>query len=219
MSHFTRLSAVFLALFLWQANAHADLDHIKKAAEAGDAERQLELGILYEYGFNYKGKNQVPALTWYMLAAEQGLAKAAKLRDSLQAKLNPSQVEEARAEAERLKKSMTFKPAPVVEPEPESKLAPAVMPTEEKPADAEPTPATNSAPAPTLPSAAAPTVPKTRPSVTPVPAASKPATPTGAAPATTPPPASPAATTTPAPRTEALATSAPASPPAAEQPK
>ncbi len=209
MSTFTRLSAVFLALFLWQANAHADLDNIKKAAEAGDAERQLELGILYEYGFGYKGKNQVPALTWYMLAAEQGLAKAARLRDSLQAKMSPSQVDEARVEAEKLKKSMTFRPAPVVAPRPETtsepKSVPAAVPEDEKPAAAESKPAA----APTVP-AVAPSAPKAEPA----PAGSKPATPAEPAPATVPTPAPKA----PATATPQSASPAPAAAPA-EQPK
>lgn len=81
-------------LLLGAGAARADLDDIRAAAEAGSVEAQLELGILFHYGFNYPG-NEIPALTWYMLAANQGSARAAGLRDQLMAKMNPQQIEEA----------------------------------------------------------------------------------------------------------------------------
>jgi len=175
MTTIARLSAIFLALFLWQANAHADLDRIKDAAEAGNAESQLELGILYEYGFNYKGKNQIPALTWYMISADQGVAKAAKLRDALQAKLTAAEVQQARDEAEKLKKAMKFSPPPAPKPAAapavaeEPKLAP--VPVTETPAAA-PAPAPS---APEVKPAAPVAAPVTTIPAAPAPAASAPA--------------------------------------------
>ena len=81
-SPFPGLAAALLTALLWSSVAHADLDDIRRAAEAGDTGAQLELGIPFEYGFNYKG-NEIPALTWYTLSANQGRAKAAQLRDAL----------------------------------------------------------------------------------------------------------------------------------------
>jgi len=75
-----RIATFILAAFLWQPVAHADLDDIRRIAEAGDREAQLELGILFQYGFNYKD-NEIPALTWYSLSANQGNVRAQKLRD------------------------------------------------------------------------------------------------------------------------------------------
>ena len=80
------LVAFLFAALLWQPLAHADLDDIRRTAEAGDRNAQLELGILFQYGFNYKD-NEIPALTWYSLAANQGHPRAVRLRDSLKAKI------------------------------------------------------------------------------------------------------------------------------------
>lgn len=81
-------------LLLGAGTARADLDDIRAAAEAGFVEAQLELGILFHYGFNFPG-NEIPALTWYMLAANQGNARATGLRDQLMATMSPQQIEEA----------------------------------------------------------------------------------------------------------------------------
>jgi hypothetical protein len=107
-------------LALGAGTARADLDDIRAAAEAGSVEAQLELGILFEYGFNMKG-NEIPALTWYMLAANQGNAKAVKLRDALMAKMSPPEIEEA------VQQVTQFKPsgAPVVPPPAAAAPAPA----------------------------------------------------------------------------------------------
>lgn len=70
-------------------------EDILRDARGGDAEAQLEMGILYEYGFRMKG-NRVIALAWYRLAAEKGSARATKYRDRLLSKLSTAQVEAAR---------------------------------------------------------------------------------------------------------------------------
>jgi len=120
------LVAILLAAFLWSGAAHADLDDIRRTAEAGDSGAQLELGILFQYGYNYKD-NEIPALTWYMLSANQGNAKAAKLRDALKAKMTEKDVQEATEHVAQYKPS--GKPAATPPPA-----------TEAKPAEVEPLP-------------------------------------------------------------------------------
>lgn len=74
---------------------------VLRDARSGDAEAQIEMGILYEYGFRMKG-NRVVALAWYMQAAEKGSARAARYRDKLANKLTPSAVEAARKQSRAL---------------------------------------------------------------------------------------------------------------------
>ncbi len=76
-------------------------EDISRDARSGDPEAQLEMGILYEYGFRMKG-NRVVALAWYQLAAEKGSARAAKYRDLLISKLSAAQVEAARKHSHAL---------------------------------------------------------------------------------------------------------------------
>lgn len=76
-------------------------EDVLRDARGGDAEAQVEMGILYEYGFRMKD-NRVVALAWYHLAADQGNARAAKYRDRLQSKLSASQVEKARKQSKIL---------------------------------------------------------------------------------------------------------------------
>jgi TPR repeat protein len=139
MTIFARTLAVLLAAFLWSGAAHADLDDIRKAAEGGDNEAQLELGVLFQYGFNYKG-NEIPALTWYMLSANQGNAKAAQLRDALKSKMTEKEVQEAVEQVAQYKPS--GKP-PATPPPPASAPAPAA----EAPVDFSPPPSTEAKPA------------------------------------------------------------------------
>ncbi|MEK7666316.1 MAG: hypothetical protein AAB406_01450 [Pseudomonadota bacterium] len=139
MTTFARTLAVLLTAFLWSSAAHADLDDIRRAAEAGDTEAQLELGILFQYGFNYKD-NEIPALTWYMLSANQGSAKAVKLRDALKAKMTEKEVQEAMEQAAQYKPSGK----PVVTPAP---AAPVTTPAPEKPVEFSPPPETEAKPA------------------------------------------------------------------------
>jgi hypothetical protein len=155
-----RLLAILAAAFLWSAVAHADLDHIKRSAEAGDAEAQLELGILFQYGFRLKD-NEIPALTWYSISANQGNAKAAKLRDALMSKMNPKEVEEAMEQVKSFKAkplpagTAPFPAAPTPETRPESAAAP-TPPAAPEPAAPVPAPAASSAPAEPAPAAPAP---------------------------------------------------------------
>ena len=116
-----RIVTFMLAAFLWQPVAHADLDGIRRIAEAGDREAQLELGILFQYGFNYKD-NEIPALTWYSLSANQGNVRAQKLRDVLKAKMTEKEVQEAMEQVASFKPKGTppaAAPAPVRTPAPE----------------------------------------------------------------------------------------------------
>lgn len=140
MKIFARTIAALSVTLLGAAPALADLDDIRRAAEAGDSEAQLELGILFQYGFNYQG-NEIPALTWYLLSANQGNAKAVKLADTLKSKMAASDVQEA---TEQMAK-YTSVGKPAVTP------TPGAAPSPEPPAAApEPAPATPEAmPTPT----------------------------------------------------------------------
>ena len=128
MTTFARTFAALLTAVLWSGAAHADLDDIRHAAEAGDTKAQLELGILFQYGFNYKD-NEIPALTWYMISANQGSAKAVQLRDALKAKMTEKEVQEA------MEQVAQFKPAS----KPPAAPAPAA-PVPEKPVEFSPPP-------------------------------------------------------------------------------
>lgn len=136
MTMITRTLAVLLAAFLWSGTARADLDDIRRSAEAGDAKAQLELGILFQYGFNYKD-NEIPALTWYMISANQGSAKAEKLRDALKAKMTEKEVQEA------IEQVAAYKPTG--KPAPPTPSAPAAVPAPEKPVEFSPPPPTTEA--------------------------------------------------------------------------
>jgi len=162
-----RLLAILAAAFLWSAVAHADLDHIKRSAEAGDAEAQLELGILFEYGFRLKD-NEIPALTWYSISANQGNAKAAKLRDALMGKMNPKEIEEAMEQVKSFKAkplppgATPFPAGPTPETKPESAAAVPPAPTtapETTPATPAPEPAEATPPPPAAPAEPAPAAP------------------------------------------------------------
>lgn len=148
---FTIMTPILALAALFAAGAaRADLDYIRHAAEAGNAEAQLELGILFQYGFNYKD-NEIPALTWYTLSANQGNAKAGKLRDALKAKMTDKDIQEVTEQVSSYKP----KPGPAgaipysTLPSPETRAAPAVTaPPAEAPPAAEPAPAETPAPPP-----------------------------------------------------------------------
>jgi hypothetical protein len=158
MTTTARLIAVLTIVFLGTGVAHADLDQIRRAAEGGDAAAQLELGILFQYGFNYPG-NEVPALTWYTLSANQGNAKAAKLRDVLMGKMNAKEVEEAMEQVKSYKPSAAA--TPIAAPAPET--APAPAPTAPETAAPAAVPAETAPPAPAAPAEAAPATPAPTP--------------------------------------------------------
>jgi hypothetical protein len=138
MNSRARLLAGLTLMLLGIGGARADLDQIKQAAERGDASAQLELGILFQYGFNLKD-NEIPALTWYTLSASQGNARAAKLRDALIGKMASKDIEEAMEQVKSYKPPAPVAPRATAEPAPETAApapAPAPAPTEAVPADA-----------------------------------------------------------------------------------
>ena len=99
------LKVLIVSLFLAgtaQAEAPAMPEDVLKAAQAGDTEAQVEMGILYEYGYHMKD-NKISALAWYMKAAERGNARATGYRDRLMKKLTPAEVDRARELAASLK--------------------------------------------------------------------------------------------------------------------
>lgn len=79
----------------------ASLEQMRQAAARGSDAAQLEMGILYEFGYNMP-KNEINALAWYQVSAERGNALAAKRRDLLRAKMKPEDVEAANKLAREL---------------------------------------------------------------------------------------------------------------------
>jgi len=120
------------------------------AARRGDAVAQLEVAILYEYGFDMPD-NKVYALAWYMLAADSS-TKAATHRDKLMSELSAKQVEQAKAMSNTLAKEMPKQAAPAPESAPSTPMqAPAESPSESPaptPEEATPPPAEEPMPAP-----------------------------------------------------------------------
>lgn len=114
---------LFVVLAALSFSAHASQwngpDEVLAAAKAGNVEAQLEMGILYEYGFFMKD-NRPPALAWYMLAAENGNEKAAKLADKLRAKMTPAEIQQAETQKGELHATVKAptRPAPVPVPAP-----------------------------------------------------------------------------------------------------
>ena len=69
---------------------------VLEAAQRGDQEAQLEMGILYEFGFFMPG-HTIPALAWYMRSAEQGNQKAIKRRDLLMSRMSQGEIDQAQS--------------------------------------------------------------------------------------------------------------------------
>jgi len=90
-------------------------EEIRQAARQGHPEAQLEMGILYEFGF-FMAENEVPALAWYILAAEQGNARAARLRDKLKRNMTPAEIGQAQRLGPTLVEARA-RPAPQSEPQ------------------------------------------------------------------------------------------------------
>lgn len=74
----------------------ASLAALRAAAEQGRVDAQYELGILYEFGYNFPDHNAA-AYAWYSRAADQGSAAAAKRRDLLRNQLSAAELERAQA--------------------------------------------------------------------------------------------------------------------------
>ncbi len=147
------LLGALIAMPAFAAAPPASPDAVRKAAEAGNAEAQLNLGILYEYGFRLKG-NKVEALAWYMAAADQGLEMAAKHRDKLMHELTPAQVEQARQKSKKIARApMHPQPAPPVQtaPMPEGRSAPISPETAPMPESGSAAPSPETAPIPAPP--------------------------------------------------------------------
>jgi len=149
----------------------ASLERLRNTALRGSAEAQLEIGILYEFGFNMP-KNEVNALAWYLRAVDQGNVQAITRRDKLKAKMNPQDIDAAEKLAREFAAqtppaATPASPPPMAEPAPtpppaapETSAAPKA---EEPPAvEVVPSPATTEpppapAPAPAEPAPAADT--------------------------------------------------------------
>lgn len=122
------------------------LKALKQSAEAGDVGAQYEIGVLYEFGYRMK-THLIPALAWYMVAADNGDARAIKRRDALMTQLTSEQVEEAK----RIRAGIgAAKPAPS-------------RPTEDKPADVPAKPAEDKPAEPPKPAPAKPVEEKPKP--------------------------------------------------------
>lgn len=72
------------------------LEALRTAAGQGQVDAQYELGILYEFGYDFPD-HKVAAYAWYSRAAAQGNPVAAKRRDLLQAELGPAELARAQA--------------------------------------------------------------------------------------------------------------------------
>jgi TPR repeat protein len=100
-----RLLAVIICGLIGAAPAAAQdltsLEQLRATAARGDAAAQLEMGILYEYGFDLPN-NRAYALAWYSLAAERGNSRAVERRDLLQRRLPEIEIAEARRLASEL---------------------------------------------------------------------------------------------------------------------
>jgi hypothetical protein len=77
------------------------LEQMRQAAVQGSADAQLEMGILYEFGYNMP-KNSVTALAWYLRAVEQGSALAARRRDQIMTGMQPEEIEAAQKLSQEL---------------------------------------------------------------------------------------------------------------------
>jgi TPR repeat protein len=106
-----KISPFALLFIAFQALAvepdSAGLETLRQAAERGDVDAQYELGILYEFGYNFTDHNAA-AYAWYSRAAEQGSALASKRRDILKSQLSADEV----ARAQTLIKTKVAAPAP-----------------------------------------------------------------------------------------------------------
>jgi TPR repeat protein len=94
----TTVAVLWLPL---STHAGIGLTDITAAAQRGDVEAQLELGILYEFGYGM-ANNQIAALAWYTLAAQQGNPKAAARRDILKARMPQGDIDKAVGMSARL---------------------------------------------------------------------------------------------------------------------
>jgi TPR repeat protein len=107
----------------------ASLEKMRQEAAQGSADAQLEMGILYEFGFNMP-KNNVTALAWYLRAVEQGNALAARRRDQIMTGMKPEEIEVA----QKLSQELAVQSPPATTTAPAPAAEPAPVPTEPVPA-------------------------------------------------------------------------------------
>lgn len=107
----------------------ASLEQTRQAAGQGDAEAQLEMGILYEFGYHMP-KNNVTALAWYLRSAEQGNALAVKRRDQLKSQMTPEEIDAA----DKISTELVAKKPEPAKPEPAETPPAAQTPPAEQPA-------------------------------------------------------------------------------------
>jgi len=105
------------------------LEKMRQEAVQGSADAQLEMGILYEFGFNMP-KNNVTALAWYLRAVEQGSALAARRRDQIMTGMKPEEIEAA----QKLSRELAAQAPPATTTSPAPAAEPAPVPTEPVPA-------------------------------------------------------------------------------------
>ena len=116
------------------------LEQQRKAAEQGSADDQVDMGILYEFGFNMP-KNTVNALAWYMRAAELGNALAIKRRDLLKAQMTSEEIDAAQKLSMELaakKPDTADAPVKTEAPPKTEQVPPATSSTEDKPLSGNP---------------------------------------------------------------------------------
>ena len=101
----------------------ASLEQTRQAAEQGNADAQLEMGILYEFGYNMP-KNNVTALAWYLRSAEQGNTLAVKRRDQLKSHMQPDEIDAA----DKLSKELMTKKLETADTPPAPQAPPAEKP-------------------------------------------------------------------------------------------
>jgi TPR repeat protein len=128
MEDLMKRAIVFLILSLVMpvmadAQDLASLEQTRQAAEQGNAEAQLEMGILYEFGYNMP-KNNVTALAWYLRSAEQGNALAVKRRDQLKSHMKPDEIDAA----DKLSKELMTKKPEKADTPPATQAPPAEKP-------------------------------------------------------------------------------------------
>lgn len=89
-----------MASVMTGAEESSTMKQLRAAADQGNAAARMEMGTLYEFGYE-RPKDNVTALAWYRLAAAQGHVLAAKRRDLLESRLPPQEVEAARKLSEQ----------------------------------------------------------------------------------------------------------------------
>ena len=108
----------------------ASLEQMRQSAEQGDADAQLEMGILYEFGYHMP-KNNVSALAWYQRSAAQGNTLAVKRADELKSHMTPDEVDAA----DKLSKELMTKPPAQADTTPAAPPATETPPAETPPAE------------------------------------------------------------------------------------